>query len=200
MEDLQEELDPVALLVLLCWFLYGWPQRRVLLRRAYLLSSVDPLWASMLAMYIILYFWYWAYCSDAEKWEMRNEKREKRGLWKIPRRMRKKVKEIEEGKRTGIIRKMAILLPFVIAFCMLALRLFRVALIPCFVDGSLPDGRSTTHVRLLCFFFFGKLNDDIKKMLGAFLWGKKLKCRMGAIWGDDVACDVWEHVYKVNVN
>lgn len=88
-----------------------------------------------------------------EKWEMRKEKREKRGLWKIPRRMQKKVKEIEEGKRTGIIRKMAILLPFVIAFCMLALRLFRVALIPCFVDRSLPDGRSTTHVRLLwCFF------------------------------------------------
>lgn len=89
-----------------------------------------------------------------EKWEMRNEKREKRGLRKIPRRMRKKVKEIEEGKRTGIIRKMAILLPFVIAFCMLALRLFRVALISCFVDRSLPDGRSTTHVRLSCFFFF----------------------------------------------
>ena len=57
-EDLQEELDPVLLLVLLCWFLYGCLQRRVLPRRACLLSSVGPLWASMLAALFLLSFWF----------------------------------------------------------------------------------------------------------------------------------------------
>lgn len=137
----------------------------------------------------------------------------KEGLWKIPSKYAEEGTRKWRGKRTGIIRKMAILLPFVIAFCMLALRLFRVALIPCFVDRSLPDGRRTTHVRLCVFlenrktfFFFGSLwgldleksrlfVDDIKKARR----GKKLKRRIGAVWGDDVACDVWETLTKVNV-
>lgn len=221
-EDLQEELDPVALLVLLCWFLYGWPQRRVLLRRAYLLSSVGPLWASILAMYctctytyIILYFGNTesliVLMPRNEKWE----KEKKRGwLWKIVRNMRKKVKlywnHLQDGYsfalRDSVLHACC---SQTLSSCCAADPLLR-------RQKKKPARRKKKHSCPFCFvlfcvcvcFFMEKKQEKekknwvmicIKKALLLFFFGEGKKeswdrCHLRAM--TYVACDVLRDVYK----
>lgn len=53
---------------------------------------------------------------------------------------------LEHGGYTGIVRFVAVLLSFVVAHRVVGFRVFGVALVAGFVDGSLADGGCSTHV------------------------------------------------------